>query len=395
MGSKRTMLQNGLGKVLLQEISGATRFVDLFAGSGSVAIFVAQKFEIPVLAFDLQEYSVILTAAIISRNAKLDWLPIWKRWLQRATTQYRSHRIPKAEFLTQKLIHDLRIWCDKQTDLPITKAYGGHYFSPRQAVWIDALRATLPKELSSKKVALAALIQAASRCAAAPGHTAQPFQPTRTAKRFIKEAWDLDVVEKTKTAFELLATQSANKVGKAEVADANKAVKKLRSGDLVFLDPPYSGVHYSRFYHVLETIAKGSCGEVTGVGRYPASELRPRSKYSVSSESAKALEDLFKSIALHSATAIVTFPDHVCSNGLSGKLVREIASKYFQIREQLVTSKFSTLGGTGDERGNEAGRSARQHANELILVLTPKARDQILLSLGPATPTPSDTPQRT
>ena len=132
------------------------------------------------------------------------------------------------------------------------------------------------------------------------------------------------------------------------------------------------GTHYSRFYHVLETIAHGSCGAVTGVGRYPARELRPRSKYSVSSESAEALDDLLRTLASRSVRAILTFPDHNCSNGSSGNSVRKIASKHFLVRERQVASKFSTLGGTGDDRGGEAGRSARKHAQELMLVLKPR-----------------------
>jgi adenine-specific DNA methylase len=216
------------------------------------------------------------------------------------------------------------------------------------------------------------LIQAASQCAAAPGHTAQPFQPTSTAIRFIKEAWSRDIVAKTKTAFEALAGQFAQSLGHAEVADANSAALQLQEGDLAFIDPPYSGVHYSRFYHVLETISAGNCGEVTGIGRYPARERRPRSKYSVSSESRNALSDLLLKVSSRGARAILTFPDHNCSNGLSGDSVREIAGQYFHIGEMHVESRFSTLGGTGDERDDEAGRAARQHAKELMLILEPR-----------------------
>jgi adenine-specific DNA methylase len=372
MGSKRTMLENGLGELLTREIEGAPRFVDLFAGSGSVAIHVARKWPIPVIAFDLQSYSIVLTAAVVGRQAPLLWQPIWDKWLQRATAEFNTLRIPMTEKITQPIVAGVRAWCDEQTNLPITKAYGGHYYSPIQAVWIDAFRAHLPPNEPARTIALAALIQAASQCAAAPGHTAQPFQPTDTAKRYIEEAWRKDIAEKTRAAFELLAGQFAQRLGQATVADANQAALQLQKGDLVFIDPPYSGVHYSRFYHVLETIAYGSCGEVTGVGRYPAREFRPRSKYSVSSESTQALDGLLKSVASHDATAIVTFPDYDCSNGLSGNSVREIAAKYFIVGEQQVASKFSTLGGTGDHRGNEAGRSARKHAQELILVLKPR-----------------------
>jgi adenine-specific DNA-methyltransferase len=372
MGSKRAMLQNGLGKLLAEEIKGADRFVDLFAGSGSVAIHVAREFAIPVLAFDLQNYSTILTSAIIGRQSLLNWEPIWKEWFERANLQIGKVNIPNTEKITKKLVASFRAWCNEQTDLPITRAYGGHYFSPQQAVWIDALRATLPLCEKAKTVALAALIQASSQCVAAPGHTAQPFQPTRTAKRFIIESWMRNVVEKTKSAFIVLAGKYAQQVGYAEVADANQAALRLQKGDLVFIDPPYSSVHYSRFYHVLETIAQGSCGEVTGIGRYPARETRPRSKYSIISESHLAFDDLAKKISLSGARAILTFPNQECSNGLSGDLVQEIAAKYFQVSVQQVTSKFSTLGGTGGDRSDEAGRSPRKETQELILVLKPK-----------------------
>jgi adenine-specific DNA methylase len=372
MGSKRSMLQNGLGEVLTQEINNASRFFDLFAGSGSVAIHVSQMFPIQVMAFDLQRYSIVLTGAIIHRQEPLNWEPIWEKWLKHASIQFKNHIVPNIEKFTPSTIADIRTWSDNRIDLPITKAYGGHYFSPKQSVWIDVLRTNLPSWEPASTVTLAALIQASSQCAAAPGHTAQPFQPTCTAIRYIEEAWNKDIVAKVKTGFELLAGQFAQRLGQTEVADANQVAKRLQQGDLVFIDPPYSGVHYSRFYHVLETIAHGSCGTVSGSGRYPAREFRPRSKFSISTESATALSDLFESIALNDAKAVVTFPNHECSNGLSGNSVREIAAKYFRIYEHSVSSKFSTLGGTGNGHTGSVGRLARKHAQELILVLKPK-----------------------
>ena len=49
MGSKRAMLQNGLGELLGREAADALRFFDLFAGSGAVAIHIARRFAISVL----------------------------------------------------------------------------------------------------------------------------------------------------------------------------------------------------------------------------------------------------------------------------------------------------------------------------------------------------------
>jgi adenine-specific DNA-methyltransferase len=372
MGSKRAMLQNGLGDLLRREAVTAHRFVDLFTGSGAVAAYVAMRFPIPVLAFDLQHYGAILAGAVINRQTSLNWKMVWRNWYLRAEAYFNTREIPVQDNVTKVIVTDFRAWCNQQPDLPITQAYGGHYFSPKQAVWIDSLRLSLPRSEPSRTVALAALIQAASQSAAAPGHTAQPFQPTRTAIRFIKEAWNKDIVAKTQIAFEALAGQFAQHLGQATVADANLAAMQLQEGDLAFIDPPYSGVHYSRFYHVLETIADGNCGGVTGVGRYPARERRPRSKYSVCSASSGALGDLLAKVSNGGARAVLTFPDHNCSNGLGGNSVREIAAQHFHIREMHVESQFSTLGGTGDERQNEGGRAARRRAKELMLILEPR-----------------------
>lgn len=372
MGSKRLMLMNGLGTTIKKEIVKSNRFIDAFTGSGIVATHVAENYNIKVLAYDLQLYSTIISNAIISRKEIFDWQPVWNKWEKNAKVLFKNYNIPSTKKMTQPIVKNFRTWCEKQNDLPITKAYGGHYYSPQQAVWIDALRVTLPKDDSIRIVALASLIQAASQCAAAPGHTAQPFQPTRTAKPYLTEAWKKDIVQLTKNAFSSLSNRVAKKKGVAKVADANKITSMLKQDDLVFIDPPYSGVHYSRFYHVLETIAQGKCGDVSGVGRYPDSKLRPQSKYSIKSESQNELDGLLKKIALKKATAILTYPDHKCSNGLSGKIVKETAGKYFSVKMKSVKSNFSSLGGKSNGDKGAAGRDARRNANELILLLKPK-----------------------
>ena len=373
MGSKRAMLLNGLGTLLEREIVNAERFVDLFTGSAAVASHVAQKYDVPVLASDLQAYSVALANAVLQRRRKLAWKKHWRGWHSRAAKLVRSHsRIPStSRAMTRQSVEKCRDWCTTRSNFKITAAYGGHYFSPRQAVWIDALRTTLPKSKAARTVALAALIQAASQCAAAPGHTAQPFQPTRTAKKFLKDAWSRSILLKTKHAFIQLSDSTARKEGSAQIIDANLLAKKLRKGDLVFIDPPYSGVHYSRFYHVLESIARGRSGVVSGVGRYPEERHRPRSKYSLQSEASDALDNLLKTIAGRGSKIVMTFPNHSCSNGLSGDAVYKIACRHFDVKRKSVASRFSSLGGTSDNRGNEAGRAARRNTRELVLTLTP------------------------
>jgi len=376
MGSKRVMLTNGLGEMLNLEVPKATRFVDMFLGTAEVASFVAQRHAIPVYGVDLQSYSVVLADAVIARSEAVQWYQIWKNWRTRAVRIVETYDPPVLSSgvrITRGFVAECRKWSvSVSATMSITQAYGGHYFSPSQAVWIDAFRASLPSKEPNRTVALAALIRASSLCVASPGHTAQPFQPTKTARVFLQEAWLRDVSDKVRDALKGLSWQHGKKVGKAGIGDANEVADGLAEGDLVFLDPPYSGVQYSRFYHVLETIAKGQCGQVKGVGRYPLYELRPTSKYSMVSKSQEALDELLSRIAQRGARAILTFPDHQCSNGLSGDDVRDIASTYFKVKEKSIASRFSTLGGRGAGTDKVAKRNARQDASELMLLMNPK-----------------------
>ena len=382
MGSKRWMLRNGLGHLLHHEISKANRFIDLFSGSGAVAQFVATSdHPIQVIAFDLQLFCVTLAHSVIGRSTTIDGEAIWNTWYIRATDQLKKwgrlnlangRTPPLRPGFTQAYVKQIRTQCADDTFGTLTSAYGGYYFSQGQALWFDALQATLPEKQPARSVALAALIQAASSCAASPGHTAQPFSPTLGAKEFLHDAWQRSVCEKTKNALIQISALHAKQAGRAEVRNANDATSSLQKGDLVFLDPPYSGVHYSRFYHVLETIARGRCGEVSGSGRYPPPAERPRSSYSVSTEATQALDDLLKKIAEKEAKAILTFPQRVCSNGLSGKLVNEIAAKYFKVQSTFKRSRFSTLGGTINTEGEGYGRAARQKTHEMIFTLNPR-----------------------
>jgi adenine-specific DNA methylase len=213
---------------------------------------------------------------------------------------------------------------------------------------------------------MAALLWAASACAAAPGHTAQPFRPTPSAGAFIKEAWDRDPLKLCRAALTSICPRHAKIRGKARKADAINVISYLHCDDLVIVDPPYSAAQYSRFYHVLETIARGNCGVVEGTGRYPSLQERPQSQFSNKGESIHALEMLLSRLARVRATVIFTFPAKVCSNGLSGRMIVNKAKTWFTIDKESIKGRFSTLG------GNNSHRAARQPSRELLLLLRPK-----------------------
>lgn len=375
MGSKRAMLGNGLGDALGRSLKGANKVLDLFTGSAAVAWFIAERYNNEVLASDLQAYSKVLAAAVIERAYPIvdrNWVDDWigrahelvishKGWQDISALQESLGRTPIAQCACYARSIDF------DSTFPISRAYGGYYFSPLQAVWIDGLRATLPRSEELGNVALAALIQAASRCAAAPGHTAQPFKANDTAGGFLEEAWQRDVLSTLRSRVEDIAPRSARRVGKAYCMEAIELADTAKSGDFAFADPPYSGVHYSRFYHVLESIARGQVGEVSGEGRYPSKVDRPISDFSLRSAAKKAFDDLLAVLARRNANVMITFPSGHASNGLSGEDVKQLAASHFRIEEVKVSSRFSTMG------GDLKHRAARQQADELILTLSSRS----------------------
>ncbi|MBA5872724.1 MAG: adenine methyltransferase [Nitrospira sp. CR2.1] len=374
MGSKRTMLLNGLGELIREQSRRCTRVVDIFSGSASVSWFAAQNFKKPVFSVDLQDFAVVLSRSVIERTTCLSTQVLESDWLDAArdrSLRYRSwckaQAIDSASPNAGTWVKRARELCSKERGTgSIWRAYGGYYFSPTQAATFDVLRRSLPKRGTKKWLCLASLVVAASKCAAAPGHTAQPFSTKHSAGRFLREAWLRDPIETTRSSLHTIAKLRARVKGVARVGDAIKVASTLTERDLVFVDPPYSGVHYSRFYHVLETVARGRCGGVEGSGRYPPLDERPTSSFSRKGEALIAMKSLFKSLAEVGCRAIVTFPNHECSNGLSGKSVLGAAEEHFMIAKRIVKTRFSTLGGNGKNR------SARQPSSELLLLLTPR-----------------------
>jgi adenine-specific DNA-methyltransferase len=370
MGSKRAMLANGLGSLIARRlaVNPHARFVDLFAGSAAVAWHVAENYKVEVIATDIQLYAKVLAGAILGRATKRDAVGIWNMWIDEARPIFKEIGSATTATVSASDVFAARAWAEYFPDGTLVRAYGGHYYSPTQIAWIEALRHTLPRKSVDRDLCLAALIIAGSRAAAAPGHTAQPFQPTPTALRFLNESWSRDVLKLVQTTLQNLCGRHAMSSGSAIQSNANEYANSLRQGDLAFVDPPYSGVHYSRFYHVLESIAKGRVAGVSGVGRYAPAVERPSSAYSAKSTALNAVQDLLSTLASRRAEVIFTFPSHLCSNGLTGPQIEEIAHQHFVVEAEVVKSSFSTLG--GGRPG--AARGARQSASELLLLLRPR-----------------------
>lgn len=376
MGHKGKLLPI-LGDILIHESRNAERISDPFCGSAAVSWFLAENTNKIVVAGDLQSFAVVRAASVIERTEAIDSDALLQRWYEQAhqliariTAHFpNAERSVDPEYVTSEdiryVVSRSRTFCENVLPplldriggaYPMTRAYGGYYYSPLQAIELDALRQTLPEQPALRSVALAALIETASRCAAAPGHTAQPFQPTASAARFILEAWNRNVWTMLSQAVQTIAQTHAQVVGRACTRDFQHSIDDLHEGDLVFADPPYSDVHYSRFYHVLETLSRGDEVAVSGRGRYPPFAERPNSKFSKKGSAFSAAKGLIEACHKKSANLVLTFPSTGASNGLlTADFIDAANGKFSSIEVHEVVSNFSTLGGNAKTRG---GRKA-------------------------------------
>jgi 16S rRNA G966 N2-methylase RsmD len=363
MGSKSQMLEVGLRNVLDEVVPRSTNFVDLFAGSGSVAIDVASRHVTEVLAIDVQEYSAILTGSVIRRTEPFP-RSAFDDWLDAVSDTPFSGRniMTKEDVLSDRARA-------QAGDGFVERHYGGHYFSLDQARRFDRLLKTLPFEEAGRDLALGAIIDAASACAAAPGHTAQPFQPTETALPHIASAWRRDPVEHARRYLERNAPRHALVEGRVYTGDALSSMRSsIPPGSVVFCDPPYSEVQYSRFYHVLEGIARGGWQEISGFGRAPDLKARYSSEFSLVRRSGTAFRELFSALQSLQCHVVLTFPNYLSSNGQSADSLARIAGDYFEVEKSVIYGRHSSLGGRSSDTSS---RKAHRSVEEAVLVMHP------------------------
>jgi hypothetical protein len=135
----------------------------------------------------------------------------------------------------------------------------------------------------------------------------------------------------------------------------------------VFCDPPYSAVQYSRFYHVLEGVARGGWAEVSGTGRAPEGSDRAISEFSLKSKATVAMDELLRRLHSRGCSAMITFPDAEASNGLSAERITEQAKGSWNVETHYVDSSHSTMGGPS----GDVARGSRRSVKEAVLLLSP------------------------
>lgn len=353
----------------IEALAGADKPVcDLFTGSGVVAQRLASQRA--VFAADIQEYSRVVTSALLSPTHLPSGLVSWL--MQEAEHQLEELRVDPIhnlvdyeQFAIDEALADrpdalcnvleygsisaymsegatTRVadalfdrLSNASRSLPhgpntvMTRYYGGLYFGYQQALTIDSIASAVRKlPVDFRDTAMAALLSATSDIVATIGNQfAQPVRP-RTSDGRPKRQLVAGVARKRRRSFADLYLDWLTRYQALPLATAKHTVIRADYRDVllklpsdiaaIYADPPYTRDHYSRFYHVLETIALGDEPQISTMNIGGKTQLsralyrvdRHQSPFCIKTEVRPAFRFLFSEASRLEVPLVVSYSPH-------------------------------------------------------------------------------------
>ncbi len=381
------------------------RLCDLFAGSGTVSVAMAR--ERAVTAVDIQEYSRVLCSAllrptVISRT-EADQMKMRAihgslheelRWAAEALIEFEANSLEEARRGNFNAICDLiefgSIAAYEVTYAPgapvglhdaiqrtrkrlegleravgsrsvALRHFGGVYFSYCQTVELAALLEMVTEQTGRlRHVTMAAVLSTASEIVNTVGKQfAQPLKPRdakgkpkahlvqrilddRTASAFTVFSWWLDRYSN------LPQSDLRHRIVRADYRDA--LANHCDNVSAVYADPPYTRDHYSRFYHVLETMCLGDDPPIatthqsigSGIGRGLYRVDRHQSPFCIKSQAPKAFVEMFDGVRRLGVPLVLSYSPLARTTKPRPRVLEtddliSIASKFFK-RVELVSA---------------------------------------------------------
>lgn len=283
IGGKSNLLKD-IDTLLNKHLDGAElTFTDLFGGSNVVGQYFKSKFQ--VTSNDLMYFSYVIARATIQLNK----IPSFDRLKKMGIYD-------PFQYLQSANLSDQPVGYVAKNFSPLGPARR-MYFQPENAKRIDYVRETIEDWHSKHFVnsdeyyyLLDSLIEGI------------PFisNITGTYGAYLKH-WD----KRTYKPLQLVPNEIINNhaTNMAFQSDSLQLVKK-KSGDIVYIDPPYNSRQYAPNYHVLETIARWDKPVLMGVtGQRPTDD--EKSTFSMKRSVKASMEKLFSN--LHYKHVVVSY----------------------------------------------------------------------------------------
>ena len=275
----------------------------------------------------------------------------------------------------------------------VTRHFGGVYFSWKQAIHLDSLLAQVHSLNSQMRDhLLAAVLAAASNVVCTVGkHFAQPLKPYDTNSKPKHHIVRQALRDRSMSVLDSFETwiQRFNNLGRERLQCEHRAIRAdyrdILSDtnvefDAVYADPPYTRDHYSRYYHVLETMSlrddpevsttKIHAGESPRVSRGIYRADRYQSPFCIKSKAASAFEELCKGVSNRQIPLIISYSPYKQDTKNRPRLLSvdellEIASRHFSKVGYIPVENVS------HSKFNLAARNVevRNHAEILVSCL--------------------------
>jgi adenine-specific DNA methylase len=382
---------------------------DLFSGSGTVSRELSTSRT--VIAVDIQEYSRVLCSALL--NPCCVTKDAVKQFLNRALSSEHARRLSwaiepmvsyEASCWHQAAVGDVEPLCQllehasiisfqhgggrfkdavvasalnetvcrlREADLVdtsssmTTRYFGGIYFSYSQASQIDMLLEGLGSlPFSQRDTFLAAILSTASEVVNTVGKQfAQPIRPRfsdGTPKPNLSERVARDRTIDPARAFtnwiaRYLAVQPSDRKHRVVRSDYADALDSLEGQvSVVYADPPYTRDHYSRYYHVLETLCLRDCPAVSTVringhermSRGVYRNDRYQSPFCIKSRAPHAFSTLFAKVRSLNVPLVVSYSPYEKHTGARPRLmaikdIAELARRSFGSVETLSAGRIA------------------------------------------------------
>lgn len=405
MGNKHGIAPD-VARIVDAAFTSEQPFLDLFCGMCSVAGAISSSGR-RVWGNDIQRFAALAAECVLATPARppriaeaaaaltepylrnqldlaerfADALALERRVLQHADLREyrRAHEawrhVANDEGIAAE-VHSMHSTPDKFPYRLATLTFAWGYVGLAQAIAIDSIRFALdtterdgalsPTEANWGRLAL---LQATSVMASTPGHFAQYLQAAtheslvRIIRQRKRDAWHQFLHElRLVRPFGTSRWRSRNIVLQEDALGLWPQLDELnfRRG-VVYADPPYSKDHYSRYYHVLETLTRYDYPSAHGRGRYrPDRFATPFSQKRLVRGS---FESLCSEVAMREHSLVLSYP----TNGLLSKdeINQTLRGSFSDVRLLLrKETRHSTLG----------ARHGAQHnvVEELVWLARPK-----------------------
>ena len=364
MGSKRDLL-SFLTKSINEIYEGET-ICDLFGGTGVLSGALGHN--APMYSNDIQEYSAVLAKTYLGNydwsefeNVLDEVISIAQRHVDfvhqhspQLNFSYGSdlslNEFNNLEQEQQELIY----YCFDEIEHHLfIKNYSGTYWSFEQCLWIDALRIAAEEYLGTPVYypIISSLMFAMAYNAQSTGHYAQYRDANNIAsKDDIITYRRKEIIPYFKRKLkELMLFLGKNEFNHNVTSlDYRECLDQLPLGTLVYADPPYTSVHYSRFYHALETLVRYDYPEVSFKGRYRND--RHQSPFCKKTEVKNAFDEMFTKIKLkrsklllsYSNTGMITLDEIL-------KIANRSLGSGYDVYTKAIDYKHSTMGRSEDK----------------------------------------------